>query len=307
MAIILELQAKGWQRAEDLAATFEVSKRTIYRDMDALAESGVPVVSLPGQGYSLVEGYFLPPLSFTNDESMMLLLGSDVMAQSFDAEYQSAARSAANKIMAVLPETLRGDVQSLRERLRYIKARPAEHSDHTDKLQRIRRAIMQNRTVRFVYHTRHSGTPAGETKLRDADPYALTYYERAWYLTAYCHLRRSVRHFRLERIDDLELLTQTFEFVPDYQHEPDNEPRMFIKLLFEPSVARWVKEDSGFYSFDEEDTPDGLLVTLLVRTERDILPYVLRWGTHVHVLEPDSLRQMVIAEVECVLQNYQQR
>ena len=89
LAIILELQGKGRQRAEDLAETFETSKRTIYRDIQALGEAGVPIVSIPGLGYSLMKGYFLPPLSFTTDEATMLILGSDLMAQSFDAQYRS--------------------------------------------------------------------------------------------------------------------------------------------------------------------------------------------------------------------------
>ena len=95
LAIVLELQGRGRRRSEDLAATFEVSKRTIYRDIEALCQMGVPVVSVPGRGYSLVEGYFLPPLRFTSDEAILLTLGSDVMAQSFDAEYRLAAESAA--------------------------------------------------------------------------------------------------------------------------------------------------------------------------------------------------------------------
>ena len=72
LAILLEFQRKGARRAEDLAATFETSKRTIYRDIQALCESGVPVVAQPGVGYSLVEGYFLPPVSFSVDEATML-------------------------------------------------------------------------------------------------------------------------------------------------------------------------------------------------------------------------------------------
>src|SRR5579863_8026126 len=96
LAIVLELQAKKMLRAEDLAGTFEVSKRTIYRDMLALCEAGVPVVSLPKQGYSLIEGYFLPPLSFSA-EAIMLLLGSDFVAQTFDAQYRIAAQSASRK------------------------------------------------------------------------------------------------------------------------------------------------------------------------------------------------------------------
>ena len=94
LAIVLELQARKQVRAEDLAATFEVSKRTIYRDMEALSESGVPLVSVPGQGYSLMEGYFLPPLSFTPDEATLLLLGNHFVAENFDAHYQKVARSA---------------------------------------------------------------------------------------------------------------------------------------------------------------------------------------------------------------------
>ncbi len=98
LAIVLELQGKRRQRAEDLARTFETSKRTIYRDIQALCEAGVPLISTPGQGYALMEGYFLPPLSFTPEEATMLLLGSDFMAQNFDAQYRAAAQSASRKI-----------------------------------------------------------------------------------------------------------------------------------------------------------------------------------------------------------------
>src|SRR4030095_14369609 len=95
LAILLELQRKGARRAEDLAATFETSNRTIYRDIQALSESGVPVVAQPGVGYSLVEGYFLPPVSFSVDEATMLLLGGDSAAQNFDAQYRGAGASQA--------------------------------------------------------------------------------------------------------------------------------------------------------------------------------------------------------------------
>src|SRR5215469_1559620 len=120
LAIVLELQAKRWQRAEDLAATFETSKRTIYRDFQALGQAGVPIISMPGRGYSLMEGYFLPPITFGSDEATMLLLGSDVMAQSFDAQYRAAAQSAGRKIAAVLPERLRAEVRSLQDSIRFV-------------------------------------------------------------------------------------------------------------------------------------------------------------------------------------------
>src|SRR5215470_12754771 len=120
LAIVLELQGKGKQRAEDLAATFETSKRTIYRDIQALGQAGVPLVSTPGQGYALMKGYFLPPLSFTTEEAIMLVLGSDYMAQNFDAQYRAAAESASRKIESVLSVQRRDDVHYLQQSIRFI-------------------------------------------------------------------------------------------------------------------------------------------------------------------------------------------
>src|SRR5436305_11953494 len=155
LAIILELQGKGRQRAEDLAETFETSKRTIYRDIQALGEAGVPIVSITGRGYSLMKGYFLPPLSFTTDETTMLLLGSDLMAQSFDAQYRSAALGASRKIEGVLPEKLRDEVRYLQDSIRFVATGAMEQPAETEKLQQLRRAILQRSTIRFRYFTRH--------------------------------------------------------------------------------------------------------------------------------------------------------
>src|SRR5260221_112431 len=142
LAIVLELQGRGRCRAEDLARTFEVSTRTTYRDIQALCEAGVPIVSIPGRGYSLMEGYFLPPLSFSTDEATMLLLGSDVMAASFDEQYRAAAQSAHRKIAGVLPEKLRLEVASLRNSIHFHTEGAQMRPDLAAKLQQLRRAIV---------------------------------------------------------------------------------------------------------------------------------------------------------------------
>src|SRR5215207_9668113 len=103
MGIVLELQARGELRAEDLARTFEVSVRTVYRDMEALCETGVPVVATPGKGYRLMEGYFLPPLSFTPAEAALLLLGGEFIRDRVDPELRRAADDALLKLAGVLP------------------------------------------------------------------------------------------------------------------------------------------------------------------------------------------------------------
>jgi predicted DNA-binding transcriptional regulator YafY len=148
LAILLELQRGGPRRAEDLAALFETSKRTIYRDVQALGEAGVPVVATPGLGYALDEGYFLPPLRFTADEATLLLLGAEVMAESFDAQYRAAAQSAGAKIEAVLSPGLRGEARYLRENIRFVGAEQA-NEDVLPKLHQLRRATVARQTVRF--------------------------------------------------------------------------------------------------------------------------------------------------------------
>jgi predicted DNA-binding transcriptional regulator YafY len=307
LAIVLELQARGKLRAEDLAARFETSKRTIYRDMLALGEAGVPLVSIPGQGYMLMEGYFLPPLSFSSEEATMLLLGSSVMAQSFDAQYRQAAQSARRKIEAVLPERLRSEVQRLQNAFHFITAGPAEESPEARKLQQLRRAIIEHHTVRFVYHARHSDEQ--QPQMREADPLSLAYVNQNWHLSAYCHLRQAVRTFRLERMEALEVLPQTFT------QPAESSPAWCrcgpvgtttVRVLFANEVARWVREARSYYLVSEEERPDGLLVTLQVRQESEILQWLLSWGRHVRVLEPESLRTLLAREARAMLAHCEQ-
>jgi predicted DNA-binding transcriptional regulator YafY len=328
LAIVLELQGKRWRRAEDLAETFETSKRTIYRDMLALGEAGVPVVSIPGRGYSLVEGYFLPPVSFSADEATILLLGADVMAQSFDAHYQSVAESASRKILGVLPDTQQGAVESLRERIQFISGGPAARlgaEQQREKLQRLRGAIVESRRVRFDYHTRYSSNPVsnpvsnpgsnpGAAPSPDAptsrvvDPYSLAHVGGSWYLTGYCHTRRGQRTFRLERIDNPTALPETFERPAALRLRPrriEESSQIPVRALFAPEVARWVRESPSYFTLAMDDTPDGLLVTLAVRDLSEITQWLLGWGRHVHILEPAALRQLLAAEAEATLRAHQ--
>jgi predicted DNA-binding transcriptional regulator YafY len=200
LAIVLELQARGAARAQDLAEHFETSKRTIYRDIEALCEAGVPVVATPGRGYALMEGYFLPPLSFGVDEAMTLLLGADFVAQHFDPQYRAAAGTARRKIEAVLPERHRPELDDLRDSLHIIVAEVQQSP--TPEVQallgQLRRAIRERHTVRFRYHARHSSGGPGPSEERRADPYSLAHTGGAWYLLAHCHRRSDTRMFRLD-------------------------------------------------------------------------------------------------------------
>jgi predicted DNA-binding transcriptional regulator YafY len=307
LAIVLELQRTGRQRAEDLADTFETSKRTIYRDILALCEAGVPIVSTPGQGYALMKGYFLPPLSFTSEEATMLLLGSDFMAHNFDAQYRKAAEEASRKIEGVLPEKLRADVHYLQSNIRFIGAGLTYNPKEQETLRQLRRAILDRITVRFCYHARHSSDGPSAATTRSADPYGLAYFLNNWHLVAYCHTRQGIRHFRLDRMEDLELLSTTFERRADFQmggNQEGRERNLVVRALFDREITRWVHESRSYYVTSEEETDEGLLVTLRIRHESEVTQWFLGWGSHVRVLEPTSLRQRLAEEARLMLQNY---
>lgn len=297
LAIVLELQAHGRRRAEDLAASFEVSKRTIYRDIQALCEAGVPVVAEPGLGYALPAGYFLPPLRFTSAEAVMLLLGADVMADSFDAEYQAAARDAARKIAGALAGPLREEVSALRAAIRFVPTAGDRRQDEALRL--ARRAIIGRRRLRFAYQGRHREAPA----LRDVDPYALVHYAGAWYLNGHCHLRGALRHFRVSRMDGLAALPETFERPADFAitREQGANRRLEIRALIEGIGAAELREAPSFYIEHAEQRADGMLVTLLARHERDVIPWLLGWGGRTRVLEPAALRRSLAAEAAALL------
>jgi len=306
LAIVLELQRKGARRAEDLAATFETSKRTIYRDIQALCESGVPVVARAGVGYSLVEGYFLPPVSFSADEATMLLLGADSAAQNFDAQYRAAAASAGRKIEAVLSEKLRGEVEYLRGSIAFVAPPTLASGESASFLPQLRRAIIERRTIGFDYHTRYSQDGSDARNTREADPYAMLHYGDAWYLIGHCHLRMGVRNFRLDRMAGLRLLDKTFDRPPNFRLEQpaDDQRNLKVVALFAPEAAPWVRESRSYYVDSMEEVADGLLVTMRVRVENEIFQWLFSWGSQVRVLEPKSLRRRLMAEAGKILENY---
>ena len=301
LAMVLELQGRDRVTAYDLARTFGVTKRTIYRDIQALSESGVPVVSAAGQGYWLMEGYFLPPVSLSPDEAVMLILGSEVMAQSFDAQYQEAATAARRKIEAVLRDEVHEEVAYLRENIRFISTESKVLTDVPDMLQTVRRAILERHSLELHYF-RRAGGYAGELTERTVDPHGLVHFNGAWMLSAYCHLRRAMRVFKLERVRQLTVLPQTFTRQAGFSvhdlHEESFNAR--VDLLFENDVAQWVRERPVFYNSVYEDAPEGLRVTLSVRHPEETLPWILSWGAKVRVLGPESLRERLMEELEAM-------
>ncbi len=308
LAIVLALQTHQWQTANDLAAMFAVSSRTIYRDMEMLMKAGVPVVAVPGKGYRLNEGFFLPPVTFTTDEAMLLLLGADAVSERLGMNYQVAAQAARTKLEAVLPDRLRSEVAALQTRMRFVPVNAFDRPEEQAALETLRRAMKQQRSVQFFVTPRSSGdgVPAAET--HTFDPYGLLHVGSGWHVVGWHHEEARVRHFRLTKLHTLSLTDQTYERPAGYAASSTTPPLdtgdVTVRVHFSPTVARWVREAPSFFIVDMETRPDGLLVTLHVHRETEVLPWLLSWGAHAHVLEPASLQRRLAHEAERMAERY---
>ena len=302
-ALLVALREPPHHRSEALARRLGCSTRTVCRDLQSLIRAGAPVIVTPNHAYLLDDGYLLPPQSFTTDEAMILLLGADLMAQNFDAQYRAAAQSALQKLSGILPATVRADVRALRDSIPMTddgRTRP----DDAARLRVLRRAIIARNTIRFHYRSRSDAPAPRQPHFREADPYALALTGGAWHLAGWCHLRRAVRFFRLDRMDNLTVLDDTFARPESFQMLARDlfEPGSFdVRLLFDRASSSWVCESLPFYTTAAEETPDGLLVSLHIRRESDIVPWLLGWGGRVRILEPEHLRRTLAAEASAIL------
>ncbi|MES9818205.1 MAG: YafY family protein [Candidatus Thiodiazotropha sp.] len=189
-----ELDTKCYLTARELARMLEVSQRTIYRDIDALSASGVPIEGTAGAGYRLCEGFRLPPLMFDEEELSALLLGIRMAQAWSDRDLAGAAARVRRKIERIVPQRLRPVLEDeamlvpdvhLSERVRGHVAI-------------LRKAIAVKCKVKMGYQRAD-----GVESERIVWPLCLFYWGEKWTLGAWCELRGAFRHFRLDRIDDI--------------------------------------------------------------------------------------------------------
>jgi len=293
MAVLLELQARGTARAEDLAAHFEVSVRTMYRDLEALSEGGVPLIATPGKGYELMEGYFLPPLAFTAAEAALLVLGGEFVRRRVDPELERAANQALKKLNSVLPGDKRDEVERWRHQMLFLRMRGGPD----ERLPRIRSAIQDRRVIRVRYHAFRRSEPED----REIEPVSLVHMGERWQVAGYCRLRQGPRIFRLDRIDRLEVLRETFSLDPARHGMPEPTQEWVssapeARVRFDPHVERWARERQPFTLIGEEVDSHGPIFVYAIRDETDLMNWLLSWGAAVEVLSPPSLRARLAQE-----------
>jgi len=191
--ILTLLQSKKYVSAEKIAEKFKISVRTVYRDVKALCEQGIPVSFEQHKGYFIVQGYFLPPVSFSTEEANALMLMENLVNLLADKSIETHYHTALNKIKAVLRSGQKEYIESLANN---IKVQTPECFDHSfEYLSPLQNAIATKQVIAIEYKNNKE-----ETSQRELDPVGLIFYAYNWHLVGWCHKRSDYRDFRVSRI-----------------------------------------------------------------------------------------------------------
>ena len=302
LGYLLTFQGRSLVRAQDLAEKFEVSERTVYRDIDALCEVGVPLYGTPGEGYRLMDGYYLPPIMFSEHEARALYLAVSILVGFSEAgPTQDAAHAALEKIRVVLPKATLEQVEALQATWGFYKFGHPLFNLDDERIVQIQRAIQQQHLIHISYHAMHSNA----VNARDIEPLHLAFVDNVWIVHGYCRLRTDFRNFRLDRIDSLRILPQTFEprAVRFGSHE---QGEVLVEVRFRQSVVRWVREVQHITFISERECPQTgqPILCYRVSNQGQMVRWLLGWGDQFEVVAPDAIRTEVARIAGNMVQNH---
>lgn len=196
-ALLIQLQSRPVVKASEMAKRFDVSLRTIYRDMHTLSEAGVPICGNSGVGYSLIEGYRLPSLMFTKEEAIAFLTAEKIIEQLTDTQNSNYFRQGMDKIRAALRSVDKKYLHDMDDSIAVYKSRNAGES-----LPNIMQTILNSINDKLVIEVDYTNADDSKTR-RALEAVGITYSYPRWYLSAWCHLRKNYRIFKLDRIGNI--------------------------------------------------------------------------------------------------------
>jgi predicted DNA-binding transcriptional regulator YafY len=304
-AILTHLQSKKRVTAQEIADRFNISLRTVYRDVKALEESGVPVIGEAGSGYTVMEGYRLPPVMFTQEEASALLLGAKLAEFQTDASVKKHFNAALYKIKAVLRTTDKEHMDQLNDQITVLSRLPEDDSSGRYLLD-LQKALGEKRVLKIRYQ---SGEEA--VTERTVEPIGLCHYGQAWHLIAWCHLRNNYRDFRVSRIQNLQMLDTNFE--------PDAHPSLQeylqamiksselqeVKIRVDKRVARHLGSQKYYYGYvREEDVGECILMYYVTSSLEYFGRWLLMCTHHVTIESPEALISVMRDLSEEIRQHY---
>lgn len=311
ITLIFLLQNQPNQRASELAEKLGVSLRTVHRYFEMLDEMGIPVYSERGPygGFSLVRGYKMPPLVFTLEEAVAVVLGTGLVQELWGDLYRESARGALAKLENLLPEEQAREVAWARSSLTATGMHRADLKQQTPALEKLRRASREHRSVTMLYQTSQVPHPTE----RGLDPYALVHRWGWWYVIGFCHVHKEIRTFRVDRIAEVTLRETSFVKPADFdlqdylKNEMQAQPQIIARLKFDATSAHIVAGNHSYWQTVEPQANGSVEVTFFSPTLEWAASSALAYGPAVEVLEPPELRKMVMDWLNVTAKKYNAR
>ena len=309
VAMVTYLQGRRVVRAEELAGHFSISLRTVYRDIAALGEGGVPIVGEAGVGYTLVKGYHLPPVMLTAEEASALFTGGELAKKLTDGSLDAAVDGALEKLRAVLPPDRRDHLEHLARGT--IISRIPRCGESTREgppcLALVQQAVARRRVLAMAYRSRDRG----EETLREVEPLGVVFYGGQWYLIAWCRLRDDLRHFRVDRIQTAQLRAEGIKprdgfslsrHIEEYAKKGDTFPAtVWISKAAQERATR-----ESFATLAARRQRDGGTEFSMLTWSYDWLArWILSFGGQAVAVEPADLRERVAELATAVAQAHQ--
>ncbi len=294
-AMLIQLQSRRVVKAQDMAERFSISLRTVYRDIRALEEAGIPLLGEAGQGYSLADGYRLPPVMFTREEATAFITAEKLVGRLTDDLNGASYASAMYKIKAVLKSAEKDYLAEIDGRIEVFKSqRPPEMQSGVHPLQVILAAIAQKQTLHLKYFSYYRQQHTERT----VEPLGVFYLDNYWHLIGWCNRQSAYRDFRFDRIQDIQLTEQTCQKVhlslKAYfeQHHRERDLQQAV-ITIDRQAALHLGEQKYYHGYiGETETADGS-IEMTFLTSASIEGFA-RWyvcfADCARILQPEALR-----------------
>jgi len=303
-AILIQLQSRRVVKASDIAERFNISLRTVYRDVKTLEEAGIPLIGEAGVGYSIMDGYRLPPVMFTKEEATAFLTAEKFVETLTDASTAAQYKSAMYKVRAILKTTEKDLLESMNDKIEVIKGVHIPEMANTDHIQTILHSISQKQVLSLNYFAQHSQ----EHTKRYVEPIGIFFMSGYWHLIAYCRLRKAYRDFRVDRIKNLvvtdEVYTEEHPSLKDYIAQKTEEKVLDAVVILVDKDAHPHLEHQKYYSgfVSEKPVGDMMEMTFLTSSLEGFAHWYMMFGQSAEIVSPDSLREKVRDITEKLLQ-----
>jgi putative transcriptional regulator len=276
--------------AKELSEYFEVSVRTVYRDIETLASAGIPVYSLRGKngGIRLLEGYTLNKSLISQDEQNEIMYA----LQSLKAANYPESEETLKKLSLIFNKSSDNWIEV--DFSRY-------GSDDNVLFENIKQAILKKLIIRFTYFNSR-----GEKSYRAADPLKILFKEKAWYLFAYCHNKKDIRQFKINRIKELILTEEHFDkSMEDFEINDEKEAVKRVKVIVEIDKSQAYRVYDEFSEENINKMKDGNFEVIMENPESEwVYGYLLSFGEYLKVKEPERIKKNLFEKIEKMRENY---